>query len=63
MISKKKYKKDRESIIKIFHKMRKLKKDKMLTIEIKIRQTWIEEEGKNVWKLLLYKKDFFELLN
>lgn len=48
MISKKKYKKDRESIIKIFHKMRKLKKDKMLTIEIKIRQTWIEEEGKNV---------------
>ena len=38
---KKNYKKDGESIIEIFLKMRKLTKEIMLTIEIKICQTKI----------------------
>ena len=43
-----KYKKDSESIIDIFLKMRKLKKEIMRTLEIKICQMQIEKEKKNI---------------
>ena len=43
----KKYKKGSENITEIFQKMKKLIKEIMLTIEIKIRQTWIEKNEKH----------------
>ena len=45
---KKNYKKDRKSIAEIFLKMKNLKKEIMLTLEIKMCQTQIEKEKKNI---------------
>ena len=48
----KNYKKNCESIIEIFLNMKKLKKETMLTLEIKIYQLKIEKE-KNIYEKLL----------
>ena len=45
---KKNYKKDGKSIKEIFLKMKKLRKEIMLTLEIKICQMKIEKEKKNI---------------
>ena len=56
-----KYKKDSESIIDIFLKMRKLQKEIMRTLEIKICQMQIEKEKKNIWKIIEYLKKLVEI--
>ena len=53
---KKNNKKDRESIIEIFLKIRKLKKEIMLTMEIKTCQMKIVKEKRIYERLLLQKK-------
>ena len=53
---KKNYKKDRKSIAEIFLKMKNLKKEIMLTLEIKMCQTQIEKEKKNIWKTITIKE-------
>ena len=45
-------KKDQVSIIEIFLNMRKLKKEIMLAVKIKICQTQIEKEEKNISKII-----------
>ena len=50
---KKNYKKDCESIIEIFLKMRKSEKEIMLTLEIIVCQTQIENKKRIYEKLLL----------
>ena len=45
--TKTKYKKDRKSIIEIFHKNKKLKKEIMLTLKIKECQTKMDNKEKN----------------
>ena len=46
--TKKNYKEDRKSITEASQKMKTFKKEIMLTLEIKICQTQIEEEEKNI---------------
>ena len=53
---KKNYKKDCKTIIEIFLKMEKSKKEMMLTIEIKIHQIRIEKEKKEYMRNDYYKR-------
>ena len=50
---KKNYKKDGKSIKEIFLKMKKLRKEIMLTLEIKVCQMKIEKEKKEYMKKLI----------
>ena len=43
----KRYTEKRKNVIEILQKVKKKKKENMLTTKIKMWQTWIEEEGKN----------------
>ena len=54
-------KKDRQSIIEIFQKMKKMKREIMLTIEIKVCQVNEERRKKslkNMKKLYFYKRKY-----
>lgn len=50
----KKIQEDRESVIEIFQKMKKSKKEIMLTTETKICQMWIEKKEKKYEKSLTF---------
>ena len=58
---KKTYKKDSASIILIFLKMGKLKKN-MLKLEILVREMQIEKEKKYKWKITTTKEKFFWII-
>ena len=59
---KKNCKKDHENIIEIFLKLRKLKKEIILTLEPKICQTHIEKK-QNVHKIITIKEKDVQLHN
>ena len=51
------YKKDCESIIKIFQNIGKLKNEIRPTTEIKNRQKRIEKDTKNIWKNIVIRAE------
>ena len=52
-------KKDHESIIEVFLKMRTLKKEVILTLEIKICQTPLEKEKRKCMKHYFHRRKTF----
>ena len=55
----KNYKKYCKHIVEIFEKKKKLKRELMITVEIKVYQIWMGKEEKDIQKIITMKRKTF----